>query len=228
VSVENFTETLGFGVKGRIAGLDWSVSKDSLSTAKGNTLCVFREQQIVARLLLSDSPRPESISVVKKLAPLEVHLLTGDRREQSLALAKTLAIPPGNVHAEKSPEEKAEILAKNPGAVMVGDGFNDAIAFRQAAVGIAAHGSAEESLRNADIFFSRPGLKSLINVFAIARRNQKITRLNLFFSAAYNVIAGTFAILGLMTPLLAAVIMPISALTIFLITTFGIEGRNKK
>ena len=99
---------------------------------------------------------------------------------------------------------------------MIGDGANDAGALAAAGVGIAVCGSLDVSLKAADIYLTRPSLNSLPQIFAMARVTKSAIRRNLIFSPTFNLVSGSLAILGLMTPLWAAVLMPLSSLTVLL------------
>ena len=114
-----------------------------------------------------------------------------------------------------TPEDKLLVVEQTPGpTVMVGDGVNDAAALAAAGVGIAVHGGAEASLAAADIFLNRPGLQRIADLAEGAQRVMNVIRRNLAVSLLYNIIGVTLALMGVLTPVWAAVLMPVSSLTV--------------
>ena len=110
---------------------------------------------------------------------------------------------------------------------MVGDGANDALALAHAHVGVAIHSGMEISLLAAGVYFRNPGVQPLCELLMIARETLGVVRRNFFFSIVYNLIAGAFALSGKIDPLLAAVLMPLSAFTVFLSSLAGTPGMRR-
>jgi Cu2+-exporting ATPase len=116
-----------------------------------------------------------------------------------------------------SPEAKLQAIEQartNGPVVMVGDGINDAAAIAAASVGVGVHGGAEACLASADVYLTTPGLSSLVQLSEGAARTMRVIRRNLAFSLVYNVIGAGLAIGGHLTPLVAAILMPASSLTV--------------
>jgi Cu2+-exporting ATPase len=83
-----------------------------------------------------------------------------------------------------------------------------------ATVGIAVHGGAEASLSAADIYLSRPGLAPIVELVDAARNTMHSIRRSLVVSLVYNALAAGLAMTGVIGPLVAAILMPISSLTV--------------
>jgi P-type Cu2+ transporter len=147
-------------------------------------------------------------------------MLSGDASEVVAAVAVKLGFNPENVIAEASPEQKLAVVesleSRGQRVVMVGDGVNDAAAIAAASVGVGVHGGAEACLSVADVYLTRPGLQTLVELIEGAGNTMRVIRRNMAFSLAYNAVGVALAVTGALTPLVAAVMMPASSLTVIL------------
>ncbi|MEM8758536.1 MAG: heavy metal translocating P-type ATPase [Planctomycetota bacterium] len=172
-----------------------------------------------AAAVLGDRIRDDARAMVDALRSRgwRVGVLSGDREETVRSVAASLGIDGALARGGASPEDKLArveaALADGP-VVMIGDGVNDAAALAKATVGIAVHGGAEASLAAADVYVTEPELSRVVELFDGSRRTVLAVKRCLGASLAYNVTASSLAMLGLITPLLAAVIMPSSSLTV--------------
>ena len=176
-------------------------------------------QTIVAGLLaVADPVKASSGEAIAALHAdgIEVVMLTGDNAATARSVADQIGLD--RVIAEVLPADKADAVAalRAEGEVvaMVGDGVNDAAALAAATVGIGVHGGAEAALAAADVYLGAPGLEPLVRLLDGADRTLGVIRRNLVFSLAYNAVAVTLAIAGFMHPLVAAILMPASSITV--------------
>jgi cation transport ATPase len=183
----------------------------------------------VVEIRAGDSVPTDGV-VLEGNSSVDQSLLTGESDHPDVVskVAKRLSVPEAQARGAASPEQKVaylEDLMKNADTVMVGDGVNDAAALAAATVGIAVHGGAEASLASADVYLSRPGLTPIVDLIRAARRTVRTIRLSLLASLCYNVVAAALAMAGIIGPLTAAVLMPISSFTVVTLAlasrTFG-------
>jgi Cu2+-exporting ATPase len=185
---------------------------------------VARERSVVALYALGDSVRPEAVNTVHSLrqSNLTMELLSGDQPQAVGQVARLLDIR--DFRGRVSPEEKLERVEEleNQGirTAMIGDGVNDAAALSRATIGISAAGAAEVARAAADVFVSTSrGPDAIAELFRISSRAMRKIRVNLWIALGYNLAGATLAMTGLISPLLAAVLMPASSLTVLFIAT---------
>lgn len=181
---------------------------------------------VVAAAGLGDRVRDDARASLDALraAGWRTIMLSGDAAEVVRTVGASLGFAPHDAIGAASPEDKlqfVEQLKRSGRVVMVGDGVNDAAAIAAAHVGIGVHGGAEACLSTADIYLTRPGLSSLVELTEGARNTMCVIRRNISFSVGYNLIGAGLAIAGLLNPLIAAVLMPTSSLTVVLGSWYG-------
>ena len=197
------------------------ITVSSLAGSEYSPIVVAIDGQIVGEARIGDPIRPDAKAAVGQLGKdhWKIGILSGDAREVVADVGRTLGVPTADCIGHASPEVKLErvIEARRTGhVVMVGDGVNDAAAMAASSVGIGVHGGAEACLQTADVYLSRPGLTPLVELIDGSRRTMSVIRRNIAFSIFYNVIGAGLAMTGVLTPLLAAVLMPASSITVVL------------
>ncbi len=175
------------------------------------------QEKVVALFKLRDSVSRNAREVVAVLHAqgASVHIISGDSIGTTRQVALSLGIPKENAHAELSPEQKAEILSHCGGiSAMVGDGINDALAMKAADVGIGVRGGIEATLESAQIFISEQNVNGFLRLYQGALRVRAVVTRNLVISFAYNVVCGAAALCGKISPVEAALLMPLSSLSV--------------
>jgi Cd2+/Zn2+-exporting ATPase/Cu+-exporting ATPase len=176
----------------------------------GKTLLfISRDKQLAGILAASDTLRaevPASILELRTLGIKNIELLTGDNERTASAIANQLGI---EYHASLLPENKIEIVkeyqAKGSIVVMIGDGVNDAPALAQSNIGIAmGAGGTDIAIEASHIALLREDWMLIPQAIRIARRTMGIIKMNLAFTAVYNVIGLALAAFGILPPVLAA------------------------
>lgn len=189
------------------------------------TVFVARDLRVVAVAAIADPLRPESSPAVAALHAMgiEVHLLSGDRRETASAVAHETGIR--HVHAEVLPGEKLTVVRslQQQGRVvaMVGDGVNDAPALAGAHVGIAMGRGAEIASAAASVILMRGDPRLVALAIGLSRATMRTMKQNLFWAFVYNVVgiplaAGVFysAFGILLSPVFASAAMAFSSVSV--------------
>jgi Cu2+-exporting ATPase len=179
---------------------------------------------------VGDAVRQDARATVDALRArgVRVLVLSGDHPDVVARVAGQLGIAPEDARGGLTPEAKRDAVAAltaEPGrqgaVVMVGDGVNDAAALALADVGVAVHGGTGASIVAADVVLTREGTAPVLELMTGARSVFAVIRRNLGLSIAYNAAGAALAVAGLVSPLLAAVLMPASSLTVTLSSAFS-------
>lgn len=211
--VSNFKEIIGHGVIGVINSSLYEINNGG----------VFENKRLIATFEVSDVVRDDSRNAIKDLmnSGYKVHMLSGDRKAVARNIARKVQLDASCVHSELTPESKSQIIRVADSAMMVGDGANDAIALSEASVGVAVMGAMDISLRAADVYLSTPGLRPVVQLMILSKETMKVIRRNLVLSLMYNSTSVILAFTGYISPLTAAIIMPLSSLTVLMSTLIG-------
>ncbi|HEY6278223.1 MAG TPA: cation-translocating P-type ATPase [Streptosporangiaceae bacterium] len=172
------------------------------------------------RLLLgiADPLRPDSPAGVARLRALGLQpvLATGDTLEAATATAHAAGIT--SVHAGLLPADKSALvdrLRRERGPVaMVGDGINDAPALAAADIGIAVATGTGAAMAAADITLVHGGVSAVADAVMLAQATRRIIRQNLGWAFGYNLLLVPLAAAGILPPVLAAVAMATSSVTV--------------
>jgi Cd2+/Zn2+-exporting ATPase/Cu+-exporting ATPase len=219
---EKFEAVPGMGVRATINGYSVEVgnqrlvpSANSMPIAsdleeQGKTLLFLsRDDELTGILATADSIRvevPDAISELTKYGIKHIELLTGDNERTTSTLAEKIGV---KYRANLLPEDKIEIVknyqSKGHIVVMVGDGVNDAPALAQADVGIAMGAAGTDiAIEAAHIALMREDWTLIPLLIHTAQRTMKTVKMNLAFTAVYNVLGLSLAAFGILPPVYAA------------------------
>ncbi len=224
-------ETIGAGValgEWTLGRADWCAVPGEAERARREGGVVLRRAgRAVAAFHFADAARPGAREELAALAKrgLEIFVLSGDRREKVAALVRDLGLRPENGVGALSPEGKAAWLETcgADDALMLGDGANDSLAFDRALCrGTPAvhRGMLSEK---ADFYYLGRGIAGVRALLEVNEARRRTGVVLLVFMIAYNLAAVGLAVAGLMNPLFAAVLMPLSSLATLAIVGIGMR-----
>jgi Cu+-exporting ATPase len=222
----------------KLNGLE-TTSEELLAQGK-TAMFVAADGQVLGVIAVADTVKEgaqEAVADLKAMG-IEVIMLTGDHRRTAEAIARQVGVD--RVLAEVLPEDKANQVRALQGegkvVAMVGDGINDAPALAQADVGIAIGTGTDVAMEASDITLMRGDLRGVATAIALSKQTIQIIRQNLFWAFFYNVAlipiaAGIlyplfsrtgvpgglepfFGEFGFLNPILAAVAMAFSSLSV--------------
>jgi len=197
----------------------------------GSGLAVFSlDGQIVCALSFAEELRRDAVDEIQALhgEGYEVFLLSGDAPARALEASERLGLSAERIHGGLTPESKASLVAEldQRDTLMVGDGLNDSLSFD--AAWCAATPAVDRAVlpQKADFYYLGDGVAAVRRALLAARHLARVQRGNLWFAAGYNALAVGLCLAGLVTPVVAAILMPISSLTLVSLTTWRLsQGR---
>ena len=209
----------------RLGRADWACSSASRATT------LSRDGVHVATLETREVLRPDARSEVRALAAqgYSVWLLSGDAPSRVQSLAESLGLEPSRAIGGLSPEGKATKVKAlgHADALYLGDGVNDALAFEAALAAGTPSIDRPVMPGKSDFFLVGEGLAPVQSALRASRELRIVIRRVLSLSLAYNVLAISCALLGLMSPLAAAISMPTSTLTLLLFTVSSLRSSGE-
>ncbi|EDY19082.1 Haloacid dehalogenase domain protein hydrolase [Chthoniobacter flavus Ellin428] len=217
-------EIVGLGLKCTTEHDEWLLGRSGWAgPAEGD--CIFsRNGRVLAAFSFEENVRADAgreIAVLRAQG-YDVFILSGDRREKVATMAAHLGLPADHCHASMSPEQKAEWVRKidHRNTLLIGDGANDSLAFNVAyCTGTPAidRGLLEHK---ADFYFLGRDLAGIRRLLETAAARNLTVRAVLAFALLYNGVAVGISIAGAMSPVVAAVLMPVSSLISLGIVSF--------
>lgn len=213
-------EIIGFGVEWHDGKSVWKVGRPGWAVpgrapqADGTVLS--RDGVLVAEMAFREQLRPQAIQQVRQLQKMGygVHLLSGDDAGRVSAMAGKIGLEESGAFGGLTPEDKAALIRRHwvADALMIGDGANDSLAFDAALCRGTPAVNSGLLEQKSDFYILGRSLGGIAGLFETARRHQAVSRNVFAFAVAYNAAAMAFSLGGIMSPLVAAIIMPLSSL----------------
>jgi P-type Cu2+ transporter len=185
---------------------------------------------VVAQFVLTEEFKVDATAELESLRNegYEIFLLSGDTQQKVTAAAQALAMDPDRAFGGLTPEAKAEQVRRldRRDTLMVGDGLNDSPSFEAAFCAATPAVDRPVLPGKADFYFLGDGIAAIRRSLLAARHLRRVVRSNLAVAIGYNVLAVGLCLAGLVTPVIAAILMPVSSVTVVTLTAVRLSRRR--
>ena len=191
---------------------------EELEQEAKTVVILSRNKKVISLIAIADTLKQDSKEAVEKLkkAGIETVMITGDNKRTAEAIANQLGI--GKVFAEVLPQHKAEkvkeLQKQGKKVAFVGDGINDAPALAQSDLGIAIGTGTDIAIEAGDIVLVKGHPLKVVEALNLSKLTFRTIKQNLFWAFFYNIAALPLAAIGFLNPMIAAVAMASSSVTV--------------
>ena len=238
-TVDDFEEILGEGIHSTFNSHDYKLGSHSFVEAnsshkKLNETAVYvkKDQQVLGKFVFETSYREGLQDLFKTLdQTYKLVVLSGDNTGEKQFLSKLLP-QSTQLKFNQKPDAKMRYIEalqeEGKQVCMLGDGLNDAGALKQADVGIAISENVNVFSPACDAILSAKQFKYLADFLKVSQQGMRVIKLSFLFSFIYNSIGLYFAVTGQLKPVIAAILMPLSSISIVVFTTLATAYISKK
>lgn len=237
VEIEHFKEQQSVGIEAWIHEVYYKIGIASFfnlenQESKGTELFIQIENRVVGKFIASNKYRSGISDIVQQLkSKFTLALLSGDNDSETQNIQKLLG-QNDEILFNQSPEKKLEFIenaqkALGQKVMMIGDGLNDAGALKQSDVGITICENNNLFTPSCDAVMEAKSIEILPNIINFCISGKNTILIAFIFSTIYNIIGLYIAVQGILSPLIAAILMPCSSITIVLLT-YTLSNRYAK
>jgi len=236
--VKDYQEIPSMGITGIINGIRVNMGSSKFVTGKedlnpdSTNVYVFIGDHVVGYFKIENSYREGLKSVIDQLKKIyKLFLLSGDNEAERKNLAPLFGSD-AQLRFNQSPADKMEFVkdlkTRNNRVLMIGDGLNDAGALMESNVGLTIADDIYSFSPACDGIIESARFKQLSNFIKFTKTSILIVIISFIISFIYNFIGLYFAVQGNLSPLIAAILMPISSVSVVVFATFSISFLSKR
>ena len=233
--IENFREIPGKGYEASVRGNHYKIGSAKLvgKTSENLETAVYisKNEEFLGKYIFKNEYRENLNSLFQKLNSYQIHILSGDNSSEENQL-KSMIPNVGGMAFNQSPEDKLNYIKnlqdQQHKVAMLGDGLNDAGALKQSNVGIAIADDTNSFTPSSDVIMSGDKLEVFDKYLLFSKDAMRIVKITFGISFMYNIIGLGFAVTGHMSPIFAAILMPISSISVVAFTSIATWARSTK
>ena len=208
----NIKEKPGLGIEGIVEGQNIKIEKNKEKNDSSLKVSI-NDKNYFMNLEEESSVSDDFLGGLKE--EKHIIILSGDKKDNVEKFAEKQNIE--EFYSDKSPQEKLDFvkdIQKDSKVIFVGDGINDSPSIKQADVGVTTSSSSQIAQVSGDILIHKGGLETLSDIFNLSKKSKYRIYQNLFLAFVYNTLMIPIAVIGLITPNLAALAMALSSISV--------------
>ena len=243
--IEQFNEKTGEGIEGVILGnrikvgsIDYVSNKEDDGSSFerknnfGTRVYLSLNNKVIGYFSFSTEYRKGIKELLKNLsAEYSMNLLSGDNDSEKERLIEYFGKETG-LFFQRSPQSKLDFVKNLQDAgkkiLMVGDGLNDAGALAQSKVGVAVTEDTNNFSPACDAILEASDIHKLYDFIKFSKTSIRIILVSFIISFIYNLVGLSFAVMGLLSPIVAAILMPVSSISVVVFATLSTNLLAKK
>ncbi len=221
ITLSSFEEIEGKGIATQFNNEIYKLGSKHFTQApiedNKTSVCIQKNGQYIGRFLFSHIYRKGIENIIDLLENKTFSILSGDNESERKRLQRLLG-ENMEMKFHQTPENKLDYIKnlqeRGKKVMMIGDGINDAAALKQSDVGVAITDDVNTFTPASDIIMKGNRLALLPAVFQLSEKGVQLVKLSMLISFLYNIIGLSFALAGMLSPLVAAILMPISSISV--------------
>ena len=238
-SVEDYMEIPSSGIKGIINGnhiklgsREFVLKQNDKANQNASEVYVSINDKLIAQYDIANKYRHGIKDVIGSLSKsYSLHLISGDNNAEKERLNE-LFDTETNIHFNQSPNDKLDYIKAlkkdNYNVLMVGDGLNDAGALNASNVGISIADDIYQFSPASDAILEASKFHKLVKFIKFSKATMQIVKVSFGISIIYNIVGLAFAVQGLLSPIVAAILMPLSSVSVVAFVTFTTQIIGRK
>lgn len=233
LDIEDYVDVPGKGIEAKAGGFHikagsaaWTgANPQGMHMDQSTVMYVSINGEIPGYFTIKNRYRPGFGELLESLkSHVQTYLLSGDNEKEKQNLAPLFA-DGSHLLFNQKPEDKLEFVKglRDHGrhVLMMGDGLNDAGALRASTVGVSIAEDTSSFTPASDVIMDAGSLPLLDRVLAFSKNSVRIIHISFAISILYNIIGLAYAVTGTLSPLICAIIMPVSSVSVILFTTLA-------
>lgn len=240
LTVSDFEETAGKGMTATVNGYAVKVGSElfvrggsaDIKSPTSTYVYIGLNTECIGRFEIEQTYRTGLKEVLTSLQPTyEQYLLSGDNDKDKEQLS-AFFLQENNLHFNQSPADKLDFIEglqhNNNKVIMIGDGLNDAGALKAATIGISITENTAHFSPASDVIMDASMFEQLPAFLRFSKHTLRVIHCSFVISLIYNLIGLSFAVQGTLSPVFAAILMPVSSVTVIAFTTVATTLLSKK